>query len=246
MCNPPDVLLLDLSADGNPALPDAAARLGRLGWRAVGSRNLHALAAGLCFDLVVLHGAQDWVAGRHWAATLRCCAPMPVLALLPSPDPMDKVRLLELGADAVMHLPCDTGELVARVQALSRRAGSDQALPTESSLLRAWLMSAEGAGAWGLSASERLVLHALLDQPGRVMSRAELLGRTGLGRAGRHLNVVDLAVSRLRLKLASGGVQGQGIQTMRGQGYVWAADASGLPHACGSGRPEADQCSQAL
>jgi two-component system OmpR family response regulator len=77
---------------------------------------------------------------------------------------------------------------------------------------------------WGLSASERLVLRALLDQPGRVMSRGELMARTGLSAAGRHLNVVDLSVSRLRAKLQGSGIQGQGIRTLRGQGYVWAVE----------------------
>jgi DNA-binding response OmpR family regulator len=97
-------------------------------------------------------------------------------------------------------------------------------MPAEPGLLRDWLRSAVDAGVWGLSASERMVLRVLLDQPGRVMSRAELMARTGLGAAGRHLNVVDLSVSRLRAKLEGCGVQGQGIRTLRGQGYVWAME----------------------
>jgi len=173
---------------------------------------------------VLLHVGAELAAGQRWMDVLRRCAPMPVLMLMDSADRFDKVLALELGADAVMLAPFDDDEVVARAQALARRLGADPAMPAEASLLRAWLRSAVDAGVWGLSASERLVLRALLDQPGRVMSRGELMARTGLSAAGRHLNVVDLSVSRLRAKLQGSGIQGQGIRTLRGQGYVWAVE----------------------
>ena len=57
-----------------------------------------------------------------------------------------------------------------------------------------------------------------------------LLQRTGLAQLGHQPNAVDLAVSRLRRKLPQWGLQAQGIQTLRGQGYVWA-QAGGVAEA---------------
>lgn len=218
----PSCLVLDPVRSAELPLMEPASRLSQLGWRVVASHSLQALSAGLQFDLVLLHVGAELASGQRWMDVLRRCEPMPVLMLMDTPERLDKVLALELGADAVMLAPFDDDEVVARAQALARRLGADAGQPAEASLLRAWLRSAVDAGLWGLSASERLVLRALLDQPGRVMSRAELMSRTGLGAAGRHLNVVDLSVSRLRAKLEGSGIQGQGIRTLRGQGYVWA------------------------
>ncbi len=206
---------------------DVCERLQRLGWPVLRSRSPQAMAVGLRFHVVVVHAPRQAMQGGAWQRALAACGDVPALVLMDPPDPLERVIALELGAAAVVLAPHDAAEVVARVQALVRRAPGASAPPREAALLRDWLRQALEAGQWGLSASERLVLRALLDQPGRVMSRGDLLQRTGLAQLGHQPNVVDLAVSRLRRKLPQWGLQAQGIQTLRGQGYVWAQASGG-------------------
>ena len=67
----------------------------------------------------------------------------------------------------------------------------------------------------------------MMARPGVVMSRAELMANSKLGQQGCHLNVVDLAVSRLRRKLHEAGVTRVPLLTERGRGYRWGLTASG-------------------
>lgn len=226
-------------AVGDAVGADACERLRRLGWSVLRSCSPQAMAAGLRFDVVIVHAPRAAMQGGAWQRALAACGDVPALVLMEPPDPLERVIALELGAAVVLLAPHDAAEVVARVQALVRRApGASGASgptgpsgpPREAALLRDWLRQALEAGQWGLSASERLVLRALLDQPGRVMSRGELLQRTGLAQLGHQPNAVDLAVSRLRRKLPQWGLQAQGIQTLRGQGYVWA-QAGGVAEA---------------
>lgn len=210
------------SPDGDGVRQDTCGRLERLGWQVLQSASPQAMAAGLRFDVVIVHAPRAAMRGAAWQRALAACGDVPSLVLMDPPDALERVIALELGAAVVSLAPHDASEVVARVQTLVRRAPGLAGQPRESVLLRDWLRQALEAGQWGLSASERLVLRTLLDHPGRVMSRGELLQRTGLAQLGHQPNVVDLAVSRLRRKLPQWGLQTQGIQTLRGQGYVWA------------------------
>ena len=221
----PCALLLDLG-DTPDTLNDVHERLSHLGWAVLRATGVDALSAGLRFDLVLLHLPRPVMRSAYWQTVLHACGTTPALLLMDPPDPMERLISLELGAAAAMLAPFDMSEVVAQAQAVWRRTPSAEHVPSEAALMRDWLRQAIEAGQWGLSACERLVLRALLDHPGRVMSRGELLHCTGLGHLGRQPNVVDLAVSRLRRKLPNVGVQAQGIRTLRGRGYVWAVDGA--------------------
>lgn len=144
-----------------------------------------------------------------------------VVVFMDRPEPVDQVLALTWGADAVVdprHI--SERELEARLRSLLRRRAA-QAVQVSWGLDEAGQRLQQGAVSVPLSRSETLVLQALMAQPGEVMSRAELMARTPLGQQGCHLNVVDLAVSRLRRKLQDAGVPQVPLLTERGRGYRW-------------------------
>lgn len=144
-----------------------------------------------------------------------------VVVFMDRPEPVDQVLALTWGADAVVdprHI--SQRELEARLRSLLRRRGN-QAANITWELDEAAQQLQHGPLSVPLSRSEAQVLSALMAQPGTVMSRAELMSRTPLGQQGSHLNVVDLAVSRLRRKLQDAGVPQVPLLTERGRGYRW-------------------------
>lgn len=150
-----------------------------------------------------------------------------VVVFMDRPEPVDQVLALTWGADAVVdprHI--SARELEARLRSLLRRRGA-QAVSIEWELDEAAQRLQHGELSVPLSRSEAQVLQALMAQPGMVMSRAELMARSKLGQQGCHLNVVDLAVSRLRRKLQDAGVARMPLLTERGRGYRWAVPAPG-------------------
>lgn len=149
-----------------------------------------------------------------------------VVVFMDRPEAVDQVLALTWGADAVLdprHI--SARELEARLRALLRRRGApanDVGWEVDETTQRLH----HGALSVALSRSETQVLQVLMAHPGVVMSRAELMSRSHLGQQGCHLNVVDLAVSRLRRKLQDAGVSRVPLLTERGLGYRWAPPAS--------------------
>lgn len=144
-----------------------------------------------------------------------------VVVFMDRPEPVDQVLALTWGADALVdphHI--SARELEARLKSLLRRRNAQAAHLTWELDERAQQLQ-HGATCVSLSRSEAQVLNTLMRHPGVVMSRAELMSRTQLGQQGCHLNVVDLAVSRLRRKLQEAGVQQVPLLTERGRGYRW-------------------------
>lgn len=149
-----------------------------------------------------------------------------VVVFMDRPDPVDHVLALTWGADAVVdprHI--SERELEARLRSLLRRRPTHAANLTWE-LDEATQRLQHGALSVPLSRSEAEVLRALMAQPGAVMSRAQLMSRSRLSQQGCHLNVVDLAVSRVRRKLQDAGVARVPLVTERGRGYRWGLPAS--------------------
>lgn len=154
-----------------------------------------------------------------------------VVVFMDHPEPVDQVLALTWGADAVVdprHI--SSRELEARLRSLLRRRGA-AAQHTGWELDQTSQHLHHGTLSIALSRSETQVLQVLMAHPGVVMSRAELMSRSHLGQQGCHLNVVDLAVSRLRRKLHDAGVSCVPLLTERGHGYRWAAPTAIRPAA---------------
>jgi two-component system phosphate regulon response regulator PhoB len=138
----------------------------------------------------------------------------------------DKVSGLEGGADDYITKPFSPRELVARIQAVLRRAGK----PSDE-LLIAGVLEVDAAGhrvrANGaeikLGPTEYRLLHFLISHPDRVYSRAQLLDRVWGANVYVEERTVDVHVRRLRKALADERADDY-IQTVRGAGYRFSAD----------------------
>ena len=138
----------------------------------------------------------------------------------------DRVRGLQAGGDDYLVKPFDFSELLARLQALLRRA-TGVAAPTR---LDVGQLSMDLLTRVVVRAGRRLDLrpreHALLEylmrNPGRVVSRTALLSHVWGYSFAPHTNAVDVLVSRLRDKLDQG-FSTRMLHTVRGAGYVLKA-----------------------
>jgi two-component system OmpR family response regulator len=140
----------------------------------------------------------------------------PVLFLSARRTVDDRVRGLQAGGDDYLVKPFDFSELLARLQALLRRAGGDLAMD---------LLSREVVRAGrplDLRPREHALLEYLMRNAGRVVSRTALLSHVWGYSFAPHTNAVDVLVSRLREKLDRG-FETRMLHTVRGAGYVLKA-----------------------
>lgn len=153
---------------------------------------------------------------------------VPVLMLTARGELPDKVAGLEIGADDYLSKPFEPREVVARLQALLRRAEGTQRrglakrlrsgeLLIDPSTQSAWL----GGNPLDLTTQEFEVLHLFMSSPGEVLSRDHLMDRLR-GIDWDALNrSVDVAISRLRGRLHDDVKRPKYLKTVRGSGYLW-------------------------
>jgi two-component system OmpR family response regulator len=160
--------------------------------------------------------------GLHVASTLReRGVTTPILMLTARDTVDDRVAGLRAGADDYLVKPFAFKELVARIDALARRApraDDDGSMTVENVRLdpRARRVTVDGQTV-DLTAKEFDLLACLMEHRGRVLSRVELKELVWDFSFDAQTKVVDLYVHYLRRKL---GVAGDIIETVRGVGYV--------------------------
>jgi DNA-binding response OmpR family regulator len=160
----------------------------------------------------------------------------PVLILSAKRSVDDRVRGLQAGGDDYLTKPFDFAELLARVQALIRRAtGASE--PTRLSVgdLTLDLLSRKvqrGAQAIELRPREFALLEYLMRNAGRVVSKTSILSHVWGYNFDPNTNVVDVLVSRLRDRIDKP-FAAKLLHTVRGVGYVLRPfdDAQGRPPA---------------
>jgi DNA-binding response OmpR family regulator len=154
------------------------------------------------------------------AAVRAAGVPVPVLVLTARDAVPDRIRGLDLGADDYVVKPVDLHELAARLRALVRRAHGQpqECLSAQDVVLDPAAHTVRKAGEpVALSSREFDLLHALMLNPGRVLSREQLEQRVyGWGQEVES-NAVEVHVHHLRRKLGS-----SLVQTVRGVGYMLA------------------------
>ncbi len=153
----------------------------------------------------------------------------PILILTARGRWEDKVDGLGAGADDYLVKPFHMEELVARVQALIRRAGGWSRAVLESGPVvvdtRSQDVRLDGRPV-DLTGYEYRVLECLILRAGGVVSKAELTERIYEQDFERDSNVIEVFVGRLRRKLDPEGRLGP-IETLRGRGYRWTLPAPG-------------------
>jgi two-component system OmpR family response regulator/two-component system response regulator QseB len=149
---------------------------------------------------------------------------LPVLILTARDTVEDRIKGLDAGADDYLVKPFDLGELNARLRALLRRAGG-QPTPVLTAAGLSLDPATRSVLAQGreveLSAKEYALLLALMQHPGRALSRAQL--EQHLYAWGEEIgsNAVEVYIHHLRRKLGA-----DAIRTLRGIGYVVTRETS--------------------
>ena len=156
------------------------------------------------------------------ATARRAGIDVPVLVLTARDAVPDRIRGLDIGADDYVVKPVDLDELAARLRALVRRAHGQrqERLTAQDVVLDAAARTVEKAGApVTLSLREFDLLHALMLNAGRVLSREQLEQRLYSWGQEVESNAVEVHVHHLRRKLGA-----TLILTVRGVGYTLPRD----------------------
>ncbi len=151
-------------------------------------------------------------------------AATPIIMLTARVEDHDKIVGLELGADDYVTKPFNPREVVARVRAVLRRAQGEPVGPRviEAGPVRIDLDAHEatvGGRGLSLTPSEFGLLQALAEQPGRVLTRSQLIEKTrGYDYEGLE-RTVDSHIKNLRRKLEEAGASADLVETVFGVGY---------------------------
>ena len=177
-------------------------------------------------DVVTLDVMMPGLDGISLCLDLRRNSDVPILFVSAKKDPPDRVVGLRIGADDYIGKPFDTDELVARVDALVRRAsmshdgGSERQLRFGRFVIDLGSVQAvAGDHQVQLTPTEFKLLRTLGAEPGRVFTRDDLLTGVWGYEPGSDTRLVDVHVGRLRKKLEDAKVSEVQIETARGFGY---------------------------
>jgi two-component system response regulator PhoP len=145
----------------------------------------------------------------------------PILVLTARADWQDKVKGLEAGADDYLTKPFHVEELMARINALMRRAGGHARPEVKFGPFTVDLSGQRvhrGEAEIELTTYEFKVLQYLLLHPGEVVTKMDLSEHIYEEDADRDSNVIEVFIGRLRRKLDPDGALNP-IETLRGRGY---------------------------
>jgi DNA-binding response OmpR family regulator len=181
-------------------------------------------------DLIILDVMLPGMSGFDVCKRIRESSAVPIIMLTARGDVMDKVVGLELGADDYLPKPFEPRELVARIQAVLRRAqgsGTDRRrcfgrLSVDSQRRQVRLDDREV----DLTTSEFAALDLLVRHAGKVLDRDEIMQALRGIDSECFNRVVDITMSRLRQKLGDDPRHPQFIKTVWGTGYTFVARES--------------------
>ena len=152
---------------------------------------------------------------------------MGVIMLTARTQEMDKVTGLMTGADDYVTKPFSPAELTARIDALFRRIGGDHAANTELLQQGPFMMNTlnhtlEKSGTRiKLTQVEYAILKLFMQNPGRALSREDILSAVWGRDYDGELKIVDVNIRRLRIKIEDDANNPTYITTVWGFGYKW-------------------------
>ena len=198
--------------------------------RADGFETVHALtgrdalsrAACTEFDLAILDVGLPDIGGFALCRELRRSRDLPVIFLTARDAEADRVLGLEIGADDYVAKPFSPRELVARVRAVLRRSRGAQTASMFEHDPSGHRVHFRGR-LLDLTRFEYGLLAALLQRPGAILSRAQLMDRVW-GDSESSDRTVDTHIKTLRAKLREIDPGVDPIRTQRGLGYSLQVD----------------------
>jgi two-component system catabolic regulation response regulator CreB len=186
-----------------------------------------AAAARETFDLVILDIGLPDITGLDVCRKLRETSEIPILFLTARDGEVDRILGLELGGDDYVTKPFSPREIAARVRAILRRSShhaspapapqaSGPGLHHDTSAMR---IHFEGQPL-DLTAHEYKLLLVLMDKPGRVFTRDQLLDHAWVDPGAVTDRTVDAHIKSIRAKLRAARTGAENlIETRRGLGY---------------------------
>jgi two-component system OmpR family response regulator len=176
-------------------------------------------------DLVVLDVMMPGVDGFSVLRQLRGNGiDVPVLFLTAKDAGEDRVAGLTLGADDYVTKPFSLAEVIARIHAILRRTGKGNGRPAARMSFADIELDDDSHEVWkagkpvSLSPTEFKLLRYFLANPGRALSKAQILDHVWAYDFGGEANVVESYVSYLRRKIDT--TEPKLLHTLRGVGYV--------------------------
>lgn len=189
-------------------------------------------------DLVILDIGLPDMTGLDVCRKLKEKSDVPVLFLTARDSEVDRILGLELGGDDYVTKPFSPREIVARVRAILRRANlngegrlkSDGSSSAVFQHDRASMRIRCHGQALELTAHEYKLLLVLIEKPGRVFTRDQLLDHAWSDPGAVTDRTIDAHIKSIRSKLrhTKAGAEDY-IQTRRGLGYLLATDFSNHP-----------------
>jgi two-component system response regulator CpxR len=184
--------------------------------------------------LVVLDVMLPGMNGFDVLRRIRSTSRIPVLLLTARGEDVDRIVGLEIGADDYLPKPFNPRELVARIRAILRRTqagsgekGIDGQIPEvvqvgDIELDPATRIVRQNGKLVELTSVEFNLLHVLLREAGRVVTREHLVDAVLSRKFSPFDRSIDMHVSKVRKKLGDSDTGSDHIKTVRGVGYIFA------------------------
>jgi two-component system response regulator RegX3 len=175
-------------------------------------------------DIVLLDLMLPGIPGTEVCRQIRSVSSVPVIMVSAKDDEVDKVVGLELGADDYVTKPYSPRELVARIRAVLRRGAEPDLAPAtlEAGPVRMdverHVVTVDGQEQ-RLPLKEFELLEMFLRNPGRVLTRGQLIDRVWGSDYVGDTKTLDVHVKRLRAKLEPDPGEPKYLVTVRGLGY---------------------------
>ena len=150
-----------------------------------------------------------------------------IIMLTARTQEMDKVTGLMTGADDYVTKPFSPAELTARVDALFRRTGSEPVLEPGELYQPPFLLNTRNrtlekdGQRLKLTQIEYLLMKLFMENPGKAMSREDILAAVWGGDFSGELKTVDVNIRRLRIKIETDPTEPEFLTTVWGYGYKW-------------------------
>jgi two-component system response regulator MtrA len=219
-------------------LVDALESAGYRVWHAPDGRDARGQMQRARPDLILLDLVLPDIDGLVLCSLLKSLAHVPIVICSASSRRGDPVLALKLGADDFIRKPFELDDILARVEAVLRRAPPVYAPPPSTELRIGELVidparrrARLGGDPLTLTPTEFRLLAVLVAQADEILSREHLAIEVWGSADPGNGRTIDVHIRRLRSKLAHGPGRAPAIISVRGMGYRLTADASAISAA---------------
>jgi len=184
-------------------------------------------ALGGGYDLILLDIMLPRMNGYEVCEKVRLVSQVPIIFLTAKEEEKAKILGLDTGADDYVTKPFSPAELTARIDALFRRLGGDSGAVSELLSQGPFIMNTrnhtleKNGVRIRLTQVEYAIMKLFMQNPGRALSREDILSTVWGRDFEGDLKIVDVNIRRLRIKIEDDTTAPTYITTVWGYGYKW-------------------------